>query len=365
LYKPYYPDEIWIEEQVFSQVISSEIVHRLKGIPVKKIDDIGTLIAQKNINFTNKILVLAEQKGKFLKPCPGTQNYICCGYYFLNLTTNCEIDCSYCILQGYLNNPFMTVYTNIDDLFKEVDQLLNANSKKFFRIGTGELTDSLTLDHITHYSKRLIPFFLGYKNAILELKTKTTQIDHVLNFFPENRVIVSWSLNPSEIIKLEEKNAPSLKQRLTAAQQCARAGYLVGFHLDPLIHYAEWEQGYLAVVKELFQKIPATQIVWISLGALRFPPVMLQTIRKNHPQSHIILGEMFPGKDGKMRYFRPIREKMFKKIVHWIREESEDVKVYLCMESPEVWEKIEGIEPLSRCGLSKQLDQAVIGLRNG
>jgi len=71
------------------------------------------------------------------------------------------MDCSYCILQWYLNNPMMVVYVNIDDLLAELDDFSQKNPNNFFRIGTGELTDSLTLEPITQCSAlcdNFVPF---------------------------------------------------------------------------------------------------------------------------------------------------------------------------------------------------------------
>ena len=364
MYKPFYPEKILIEKRIASSPVTVEILERLPNVPVSYIKNIKGIISKYDRETDDKILVLAKQDGDFLKPCPGTSNYICCNYYFLNVATNCDINCSYCILQGYLNNPYMTVYTNIEKMFAELDYLLKNSSSHFYRIGTGELTDSLTLDHITGFSHKLIPFFLKYPNATLELKTKTTQIENLLRLSSENRVIISWSLNSEELIQREEKNAPSLQQRLDAAQKCVQAGYLIGFHFDPLIYYENWQSGYRQVVKDIFDSVPADKIVWISLGALRYPAEMDRIVRERHPDSEIVLGEMFAGKDGKLRYFRPVRTKMFNKMVSWIRAENEDVQIYLCMESIEVWEKAFESRPLVQCGLPKQLDRAVFRCRN-
>ena len=355
----FFPEEIWLERRVAELPATQEILARVDGVPVREIEDIGQLLREHAELPHKRVLVLAKQEGRFLKPCPGTQNYVCCGYYFLNLATNCDVNCTYCILQGYLNNPYMTVYTNLEDMFAEVEAVLRSNRTFFYRIGTGELTDSLTLEHLIHYSEKLIPFFLRQSNAILELKTKTVQIENLLQFRPEGRVIVSWSLNPDELIEREEKNAPPLAARLEAARRCAEQGYLIGFHFDPLIYYEDWEEGYRSVVRELFRAVPTRQIVWISLGALRYPAIMDRIVRERHPDSRIVLGEMFPGKDGKLRYFRPLRERMFRQMVRWIREQDDRVRIYLCMESPEVWRAAFGEQPLARCGLPKQLDTAV------
>jgi len=86
------------------------------------------------------------------------------------------MDCSYCFLQEYLaNNPTLKVFTNIDDLLGEVAKWWIVNPGDNFRIGTGELSDSLALDHLLGFSADLVPFFFlpSGKNVLLELKTKS------------------------------------------------------------------------------------------------------------------------------------------------------------------------------------------------
>jgi len=360
----YHPEKILIEPGVENHPITQAILQRLPGVPVEVLDDPNVVVQsylQKADPLTAgmKILYLGRQEGRFLKPCPGTSNYLCCGYNFLNIATHCDIDCSYCILQGYLNNPFMRVYVNLEDLFNEVETFLATHQQQVFRIGTGELTDSLTLDHITQYSRQLVPFFAHQTNAILELKTKTTNIDNLLDLPHRGRTMVSWSLNPNRLIETEEKKAPALEERLAAARKCQEAGYLLGFHFDPLICYDGWESDYHDVVEQIFDTVNPDGIGWISLGALRYPAHVDEIIRRRHPESCIVLEELIPGKDGKLRYFRPIREEMFRQMISWIHALAPQVTVYLCMESPEVWQKVYPDPPIASCPLSKILDRAV------
>ncbi len=55
------------------------------------------------------------------------------------------MDCTYCILQDYLDPSPVTIHSNTDDMFSELDEALSS-SRRVFRIGTGELTDSLAID---------------------------------------------------------------------------------------------------------------------------------------------------------------------------------------------------------------------------
>ncbi len=354
-YKPYSPDKIFILKSAENYPATSTILSNASNVSTQIIDDISE--ADKNTN--KKILILAKQKGKFYKPCPGTQNYICCGYKILNLVNNCEINCSYCVLQGYFDSNHITVYVNIEDLFKELSDLLERHPEHNFRIGTGELADSLSTDHITRYSTQLISFFARYRNALLELKTKTTQIENFIKEMHNGRTVVSWSLNTPHAIAAEEQDAPALEDRLQAARDCQNAGFKIGFHFDPMIYYPDWERDYKITVDKIFDYINPENITWISLGALRYPPHLDGIIRERHPESNIVYGELFPGIDGKSRYFKQIRIDMFKNMHSWIKSQNDNIFVYLCMESPEIWQKAFGWSPQTSGGLAKIMNELV------
>jgi len=114
----------------------------------------------------------------------------------INETINCPIDCTYCILQGYINNPAITIYTNYQKIIEEIQTLSRLNRERILRIGTGELTDSLALDPITRLSEKLIPEVQKLPNILLELKSKTDHIDHLSirsSIYPDGKNTISDS----------------------------------------------------------------------------------------------------------------------------------------------------------------------------
>ena len=66
-------------------------------------------------------LLVYNFPGKFLSTCPGSDGMVCCQYFVINFGLGCLFDCHYCYLQSFLNNPLMTLYGNLDDLFAQVD----------------------------------------------------------------------------------------------------------------------------------------------------------------------------------------------------------------------------------------------------
>jgi spore photoproduct lyase len=367
---PYRPSRILIQEQSGRDALTREILSRLPGVPVTTVLDVEGLPPEAqgvaaHGGCNKQTLILARHRGNFMKECPGSGAEICCNYYVLNFAFNCHLECTYCILQTYLSSPAMVVFTNAEDLLREVEEKLSAGPDAFFRIGTGEMADSLALDDITGYSRILVPFFGRLPNGILELKTKSDRISNLEGLDHRGRTVVSWSVNPPAVISSDELKTASLPERLSAARKCREWGYRLGFHFDPMIRYQGWERDYEETVRELFAAVEPGSVAWISLGALRFTPHLRDLLKERFPKSKIPYGEFVPGHHGKLRYFRPIREEMYSKMLGWIRREAPGVFVYLCMESRIVWERSFGNAPRTTSGLSDRMDALVCGACRG
>ncbi|MFQ5904416.1 MAG: radical SAM protein [Candidatus Binatia bacterium] len=301
-------------------------------------------------------LFLMRHKGDFLKKCPGTQGQVCCNYFVINFASNCPMECSYCYLQEYLgHNPALKVFSNVDDLLEEAYRLLSRHRRFLFRIGTGEITDSLALDPYIGFSAEVIPFFAEQPNVLLELKTKSNRVDGLLGLDPKDRVVVSWSMNPQSVIERDEHLTASFGERLVAAHRCQEAGYKIGFHFDPMIEYPGWEEDYQEMVERIFTAVDQRRIAWLSMGVLRNTPGLKRIMRARFPSTQLLSGEQVLCPDGKMRYFQPLRIRMYRKMLRWIRNASPTVFVYLCMESREVWEQVFGFAPSCERELGNQM----------
>jgi spore photoproduct lyase len=227
-------------------------------------------------------------------------------------------------------------------------------------VGTGEFTDSLIWEHVSDLTRQLVCRFSRQDRAVLELKTKTVTVDHLKNEAHNRKTILAWSLNTEKVIRSEERFTTPLAARFKAARRCVAWGYPVAFHFDPIVIYEGCEADYETVLRQLFSYIPPENIVWISLGMFRFMPALKQVIQERFPFSGIVYQEFVPGLDGKMRYFKPIRMNIYKKLVQWIREIAPEVCIYFCMEDDEVWETCMGHAPSEVGGLSEILDAAAI-----
>jgi spore photoproduct lyase len=354
------PGKILVEREV----LNSRLVKNLReNLPEVELEEVER-VCEKNGRDPGS-LEIVHFRGRFLKSCPGTRHYLCCGYKILHFGVQCSLGCSYCILQAYLNQPNLRIFGNIDDMFEELTAELNGHPHRLFRIGTGEFTDSLLLDPWTRFSRELVPLFSHLPNAVLELKTKTNHVQNLLDLDHGRNTIAAWSLNAEEIAQTQESEAASLDERIHAARQCMDRGYPLAFHFDPMIDFPGWRRGYGEVLDRLFDGINPGSIVWMSLGAFRFMPELKASIRANHPSSIIPYGEFIRGLDGKMRYFRDVRVELYRFMVERIRKVDPGICVYLCMEGKDIWRQVFGYSPEERGGLPSMLNRAVLERMKG
>ncbi len=305
-----------------------------------------------------RTLILTRNQGRYLRQCPGTRHYRCCGYQILHIGTYCSMDCAYCILQAYFHPPVLQYFVNHEAMWSELEVPFAAPGVS--RIGTGEFTDSLIWEPWAAPSRRLIERFATQDHAVLELKTKTTAIDHLLPIGHNRKTILAWSLNTPRVIASQERATATLKARLAAAARCQTRGYPVAFHFDPLILYNGCEAEYGQVIEMLAEQTDLTGVVWISLGALRFMPSLKAIIQRRFPASKIPYGEFTAGLDGKMRYFRPMRVALYRSMAAALLKLNPALTLYFCMESDDVWRQVLGYAPDEQGGIAAMLDRSAM-----
>jgi DNA repair photolyase len=358
---PFPFEKVVVAEGAESSAIYRNLRRTLPQVPFMSVAEITPTSAAMNLygdgfGAAKRTLFLTRHKGDFFKKCPGSEGQVCCNYFVINFASNCPMDCSYCYLQEYLaDNASLKVFSNVEDLIQEADRTLARHRGVFFRIGTGEITDSLALEPYTGMVGELIPYFAAQPNVLLELKTKSDCVDSLLDLDPQGRVVVAWSMNPQPVIDRDEHGTASLSARLAAARRCQDAGYRLGFHFDPMIEYPGWESDYESMLEQTFATVDWRKLSWLSLGVLRQTPGLKRTMRARFPGSLLLTGEQVLCPDGKWRYFQPLRVEMYRKMTRWIRRAAPTVKIYLCMESREVWEQVFGFSPSCEKELGNQM----------
>lgn len=161
-------------------------------------------------------------------------NMHCFPYYKLvPLSNGCPYNCIYCYLAFVYRKygAFIKINLNYSKMLEQIQTISLPTNRLCFNFG--EMLDSLALDHITELSTILVPFFNNFKNCYLMMLTKSSNIGNLLKLKPNNQVVVSWSLNPQNVIDEYEFGTASLDERINAAKLCQQHGYRIRFRIDP------------------------------------------------------------------------------------------------------------------------------------
>jgi spore photoproduct lyase len=363
-------DHLFIDENSRGSEVATRLIELFPPEKVKLVDQPPFSASQgelsaREFDRSKRNLFVTPFKGRFFKRCPGSKpGLACCNYFVLNWGLQCDMNCSYCYLQSFINSPALTIYSNIDSALTELREM-NLESQRL-RIGTGETVDSLSLDPLTLYSHRLIEFFRDYPGWTLEFKTKSAYVEQFLDVPHAGNVIVSWSVNPEYIVQKEEHGTALLAARLSAAEKCRARDFQISFHIDPMIWHPEWKTNYGELVDEIAKRFTPGQIPYLSVGALRFQPEQKAMMRERFGMnSYVTRAETFPGSDGKLRYDSVLRRQMFSFVFERFKSHDPAWKIFMCMETPEAWLSVTGGSPFKSERLHDLFDpKPVIAARN-
>jgi spore photoproduct lyase len=304
-----------------------------------------------------------EAQGSIVRDCPGTKHHICCGYKTIDLIEGCTLSCSYCIMKAYLNSSHIKVTQGISHILSQTDDAINHETHHILRFGTGELGDSLALDRTLDLNKHLVEYFGQKKKALLELKSKWASIDHLAAHLNPYTVI-SFSISPQTLIDSEEKRTSPLYKRLRAAKKAQDLGCFVGLHFDPVVIYDGFEKDYQYLIDDIGRTLDPEKIIWISLGLLRFPPKLYDHFIK-HKRKNLLSEEFIRGEDGKYRYIKNERIKVYRMLYKQLKSIHKDLFIYMCMERVDLWYEVTGMDMNDNEDLIKLFDKRIKYLLGG
>ena len=343
---------IWNEESLISHWITWRLSTDLKGREFKKwvFNKLEELLAElrekendysvelvANPSYRNQKVTTLDQTSdiKIFGKCPVySEATLCCNLETIDAVKNCGFGCSYCSIQ--------TMYTDNNILFDEhFGQKLDAielDPDKHYHIGTGQSSDALMWGNTNGILDDLFRFARKWPNALLEFKTKSKNVDYLLQSDVPDNIVCSWSLNPDIIIDNEEHLTPGLSRRLDAARSIADKGIRVGFHLHPMVIHKGWQQNYGALINDVIDQFLTDEVVFVSFGSLTFPKPVIRKIRSYGIQSKIHQMQMTPNPEGKMTYPDDTKEKLFRHAYDSFKPWHDKVFFYLCMEEKKLWD---------------------------
>lgn len=334
--------KIFIEKGLKTNSLTEEVIARATGAKKSYFTDLKEINREDSscpAFFSKDTIIIARQKGSFLTDCPCSPGQVPCGYHIIDWGMGCPYKCGYCYLNYYQNIRGILIYSNLEDCFNEIDRIPCKKSGTI-RIGTGEFMDSLALEPLAPVSKMFVESFASRTGLILELKTKSANVSNLLKLKHNKKTVVSWTVNTGRILKNDEHGTPCISDRITAACKVQKKGYLIGLHFDPIVYYQGWEKEYKNLVEYIFSKVDSSLVAWASLGTFRYNIKLRSILDEHYKDTCLLEGEFITGDDGKIRYFRPIRRKIYNTMIDYLSDYLQTEKIYLCMESAQMWEDV-------------------------
>ena len=270
--------------------------------------------------------------------CPvASEKTVCCNLRTIDVVQGCGLGCSYCSIQTFYEGGTIAVEDNLTDKLAAIELDPNKN----YHIGSGQSSDSLALGNKNGILDAQLEFARNNLNIILEFKTKSKNVNHLLQAPVPSNIFVSWSMNPQVFIDHEEARTATINQRLQSARQLADAGIIVGFHFHPIVYYHGWNADYNELINRIMDMFSPSEVGLISFGTLTFIKPAIKSLRMASMRSKI-LQMPFADAAGKISYPIDTKKKIFSGLWDVFKPWQDKVFFYFCMEDRQIWESVFG-----------------------
>ena len=326
-------DTLYIEQAIATHPRVREIGSRFPNANQVMCERYGAVFNRKSQNFRlqkkNPSLILAHKFDNHVLTTPegygiGGRN----NYYFSHML-NCIYDCRYCFLQGMYRSAHYVLFVNYDDFFSAMDAKLVAHDGEDVWFFSGYDCDSLALDPLTGFAEHLLSYLETRPHAMVELRTKSTQIRALLGQAPLSNVIVAFSLTPEPAAVALEHKTPSVAKRINAMTQLAQNGWRLGLRFDPLLDDVRFEDHYQALFRDIFDRIDPACIHSITIGPFRMPAPFFSNVVRLYPDEPLLAGS-FAHREGLITYPQEREAAMLAFCLDALRAHVSGDKIFSC-----------------------------------
>jgi spore photoproduct lyase len=195
-------ETIYIEEQIAQHPRTLELLARFPEATQIYCERYGEIFNRKAQSFRlqkkQPALILAEKHKGFVLPTPENYGIGAKENYYFSHMMNCLYDCRYCFLQGMYQSAHYVLFVNYEGFAKVIEDKIQ-KAEKEIHFFSGYDCDSLALEPVTKFLDYFLPVFRANPDALLEIRTKSTQIRTLLNTEPLENCVLAWSFTPTEI----------------------------------------------------------------------------------------------------------------------------------------------------------------------
>ena len=330
-------DNIYIEKEISDHPVTLGILNRFPKASVTSCDRYGEIFNRKGQNFRlqkkKPALILAKKHGNFVLEAPENFGIGSAHNYYFSHMMNCIYDCRYCFLQGMYRSGNYVLFVNFQDFFQAITTTAEQYKEETVHFFSGYDCDSLALEPITHFIETTLPLFEATPNALLEIRTKSTQIRTLLNTDPIENVVVAYSLSPETIVDQLEHKTPSLQKRLEAIESLQSHGWNIGLRFDPLIWCEDFKTMYADFFQQVFHIILPERLHSVSLGSFRVPAKYFKHMQQLYPDE-ILFASPLTKEKGDIAYAQFIQQDMLAFSEDIILNNIEQEKFFPCYSVP-------------------------------
>lgn len=176
-----------------------------------------------------------------------------------SLANGCYGACAYCYVDR--NKPVnpITLFTNTEEILSTVakhvqaqpwPKIPNQTHADFYTYDIGCNSDVSVDASISDSVKTAIAFFRNHPKAFATFATKFVNPE-LLNYDPQRKTRIRFSLLPQEVSKLVDVRTDSLEKRIAAINDFFEAGYEVHVNFSPIIVHEGWLQEYRVLFDHL------------------------------------------------------------------------------------------------------------------
>ncbi len=326
-------DTIYIENAIADHPRTAAVLARYPKAVRIDCGRYGEIFNRKAQNFRlqkrRPALILAEKHGGRVLPAPAQYAIGAEHNYYFSHMLNCLYDCRYCFLQGMFRSAHYVLFVNYEDFINDMQAIVDSCPDKTAHFFSGYDCDSLALEPVTGFSRAFLPFFERNPRALLELRTKSTQIHALLRREPIENAVIAFSFAPAMMADALEHGTPGVNKRLRAALELQQAGWQIGLRFDPLIYTDGFRRHYAGLFKLLFARIDPALIHSVSLGSFRLPKDYFRKIERLYPDEKLFSSPLAE-EDRMVGYSTDIRNELLDFCKEQIMRHVPVEKIFLC-----------------------------------
>jgi len=260
-----------------------------------------------------------------------------CRYQFETIF-GCPHGCCYCT-----GGQVSIIYVNLEELIeRQIAPTLAGNPRQNVFMFNSALSDTLSFEPEYGLTQLMAELCAATEDRYYLIHTKSANVDFLRNIDHRGHTILLWSLTSPTVSRVVEPGSGTTEERIEAMGKCADAGYPVRVKFKPIVPVRGWREEAEAMVDALLARVRPDNIglctiAWMPLAELRdcidfslMDPEFVCAMEDAEARMRGVHTGPIPPE---------MRARVYQFYLDAIRARDREVPVFLCTESPELWQE--------------------------